>query len=170
MDPYIGEIRMFAGNYPPEGWAFCNGQLLPIVGNEELFSLLQTTYGGDGQKEFALPDLRGRIALGQGRNPATGTTYPLGQRGGLEKVSLAVSQLPSHTHPVGVSNAEGNLDSPANAVWAKRNKQYAPVPNGKMSPDAITKTGGGIPHDNMMPFITLSFIIALRGQYPPRNE
>lgn len=160
---------MFGGNYPPEGWAFCNGQLIPIMGNEVLFTLIGTTYGGDGQTNFALPDLRGRTAVGQGRSPSTGTTYLMGQKGGSEKVTLTVSQLPNHTHIVGASAQNGNLDRPANAVWAKYNKQYAATPNGAMSAEAITSTGKGGPHDNMMPYITISFIIALSGNFPPRS-
>lgn len=169
MDQYIGEIRMFAGNYPPEGWAFCNGQILPILQNQALFALIGTTYGGDGQNNFALPDLRGRVPVGQGRNPITGTTFPMGQKNGTETVTLALNHLPSHTHTVSATSEAGTLTSPNNAVWAKNVMQYTSQPSANMNVGAIAMTGGGAPHTNIMPFLTISFIIALTGYFPPRT-
>jgi microcystin-dependent protein len=118
MEPYIGEIRMFAGNFAPQGWAFCNGQLLSIAENDVLFSLIGTTYGGDGQTTFALPDLRGRIPVHQGRS-TFGTIFPLGSTGGTETVTLTQAQIPSHSHPLYIQSGQGNLTMPENAFWAK---------------------------------------------------
>ena len=116
-DQYLGEIRMFAGNYAPEGWAMCNGQLLMINQNEALFSLIGTTYGGDGQTTFALPDLQGRVPVHTGRNNVTGTVYPLGQKGGTETVTLVADQLPRHTHAVNAQSQAGTSSTPDNNYW-----------------------------------------------------
>ena len=167
-DPYLGEIRMFAGNYAPEGWAFCNGQTLPISQYEALFSLIGTTYGGDGQTTFALPDLRGRLPIHAGTEPVSGIAYKLGQYGGEEKVTLTKAQLPAHTHTVKASNLPGDLARPDNAFWAGSSvKQYSTnPPDGEMNTAAISDSGGTDPHDNVMPYATVSFIIALEGIYP----
>jgi microcystin-dependent protein len=170
MDQYIGEIRMFGGNYAPEGWAFCNGQIISITQNEALYSLIGTTYGGDGQSTFALPDLRGRIPLHQGQNPHMGTTYHTGQMAGKEIETLTLGQVPAHTHGVMAASENGTLPSPANAFWAKNVEQYSTnSPDGTMSTEAISEAGGSQPHENMMPFLSISFIIALTGIYPSRD-
>lgn len=169
MESYVGEIRMFAGNFAPAGWAFCNGDLLSISEYDTLFMLLGTTYGGDGVTTFALPDLMGRIPIHQGKNPASGTTYTLGQKDGIETVTLTLQQLPSHTH-VPVASAAASSNSPAGAVWAVGPNNYSTQsPDAKMDPAAIRGIGGNQPHGNMMPFGTISFIISLYGSYPFQN-
>lgn len=170
MDAYIGEIRMFAGTYAPVGWEFCDGRLLSISGNEILFSLIGTTYGGDGMTTFALPDLRGRVPVHMGTNPATQTNYPLGSKGGTETVTLVSNQLPAHTHTVNVSSGEGDQIEPAGNVWATRIEQYSEnSPTIQMSPTALTVEGYNQPHDNMMPYTVISFIICTMGYYPTQS-
>jgi Microcystin-dependent protein len=170
-DQYIGEIRMFGGNFAPVGWAFCNGQLLSISENEALFTLIGTTYGGDGQTTFALPDLQGRLPVHMGRNNATGTTFPIGQKAGTESVTLITNQLPAHSHAANSSNLGGTTNSPENALWATSSKnQYSDgTPDVALNPAAIGVTGGNQPHDNMMPYIAVSFIIALNGIWPSQS-
>lgn len=169
-DQYLGEIRMFAGNYAPEGWAMCNGQLLSISENAALFSLIGTTYGGDGQTTFALPDLQGRVPVHMGTNAATGTSYALAQKGGTETVTLAADQLPKHTHAVNAQSGAGTSSAAANNYWAASPvKMYAnAAPNGVMGP-AIRMAGGNMAHNNVMPYFAVSFIIALQGTYPSQN-
>ncbi|KGR83742.1 phage tail protein [Lysinibacillus odysseyi] len=173
MEPYVGEIRMFAGNYAPEGWAFCDGQVLKIEQNELLYALIGVTYGGDGQTTFALPDFCGRAVLHQGVNPLTETSFNMGSTGGVESVSLTLDQLPAHTHTLNAYSLAGNSELPANAVWAKTNQaQYAEVPTinpekfGKMNSKSVSQVGGVQVHENMMPYLTISYIIALVGLYP----
>lgn len=167
MDQYVGEIRMFGGNYAPEGWAFCNGQLLSVSTYNKLFSIIGITYGGDGVSNFALPDLRGRLALNRGTNPKTGTSYTLGLKSGTETVVLVSGENAAHTHPVAAINTNGAQASPDNAIWAKNITQYAAAdPNGTMSPEIVTNAGGNQPHENMMPYLPLNFIIALDGIFP----
>ncbi|MGE5703061.1 MAG: phage tail protein [Clostridia bacterium] len=171
MENYVGEIRMFAGSFAPLGWAICDGTLLDISGNEILFSLIGTTYGGDGQSTFGLPDLRGRVPIHMGQLSGSGNTYTLGQKAGTETVTLLQGQLPSHTHtPVAET---GNVAlSPAVNVWAKLPASgYATYPSGlqPMSNSAVTPAGGSQPHDNMMPSLVINFIIALQGLYPQRS-
>jgi len=171
-DMYVGEIRLFAGNYAPEGWAFCNGQELPISGNEILFSVIGVTYGGNGTTTFNLPDLRGRVPVHMGTNPQTGTNFPLGSMGGSETVTLVQSQLPAHTHVAKASNLPGTVSSPTNAIWAHQtsvNQYSSTAPNASMSPMAINPVGGNQPHENRMPIMALNFIIALNGIYPPQS-
>ncbi|GEC88325.1 phage tail protein [Brevibacillus brevis] len=169
-EPFLGEIRMFGGDYAPQGWALCNGQILSISEYDTLFSLIGTTYGGDGQTTFALPDLRGRIPLHQGKNPSTGTTYVMGEKNGVESVTLTVSQLPAHTHTVHASSQPGTQNSPANAVWAKNAQQYsANAPDGVMNASSLSAVGGNQPHSNLMPYTVINFIIALYGIYPQQN-
>ncbi len=166
-DQYVGEIRMFAGNYAPQGWAFCNGALLPINGNDALYSVLGTTYGGDGRTNFALPDLRGRIPISRGT--LEGTSYGLGSMGGTEKVTLEESQLPAHTH-IAKAGTAAPVSSPANAYWGKTtgiaNYLAGGTPNVQMSQSLISVEGGNQAHDNVMPSFAVSFIIALNGIYP----
>lgn len=169
MDQYIGEIRMFAGNFAPSGWAFCNGQVLPIAENEVLYALLGTTYGGDGQTTFALPDLRGRLPIHQGTS-STGTSYSLGQTGGSETVSLSVNQLPSHTHVVNATDVSGTEPTPIGNLWADGLHRYSTnASTGTMFQEAISSEGGNQPHNNMMPFTAVHFIIALEGIYPSQG-
>lgn len=170
MEQYIGEIRMFAGSFPPLGWAFCDGQLLAIAENDALFALIGTTYGGDGVTTFALPDLRGRLPVSQGQNPQTQTTYTIGGQGGTETVGLTVQQLPAHTHAVNVSSLPGAIDSPSGSFFAENVQAFSTSPpNGTMASGTILPTGGSQPHDNMMPFLPISFIISLVGVYPTQN-
>ncbi|GFN33781.1 phage tail protein [Paenibacillus xylaniclasticus] len=171
MEPYIGEIRMFAGNFAPSGWHICDGSILPISENEALFSLIGTTYGGDGQTTFALPDLRGRVPVGQGMNSATGTTYTLGQKAGTETVTLTSNELPAHIHGVVASSAV-TTSHPQGAVWGTGDTvQYvAPSTSGApMLASAVSVAGGGQPHDNMMPYLPIGYIIALEGIYPTQG-
>jgi microcystin-dependent protein len=171
-DPYIGEIRMFGGNFAPLGWAFCEGQLLSIGENEALFSLIGTIYGGDGVNNFALPDLRGRLPLHAGQKPGT-SFYTIGQVGGVEAVTLLANQLPAHSHPVRASSAPGDSPGPQNEFWSSNsvpvNVYSSVVPNVSLNPSAVGNSGGNQPHDNMQPYLAVSFIIALEGIYPPQN-
>ncbi len=169
-DPYVGEIRYFGGDFAPRGWALCDGKLLDITGNEALFTLIGTTYGGDGQRTFAVPDLRGRAGIHKGTNKSTGTNYVLGQMAGTENVTLLASQMPAHTHNV-AAGSEGSVNDPTNAFWAKSTvDQYAATgPNAKMNAQAITSSGGNQPHDNMMPSLTVSYIISLEGIFPQQG-
>ncbi len=167
MEPYLGEIRIFGGNYAPKGWAFCDGQLMSIGGNEALYSLLGTTYGGNGQSTFALPDLRGRLPLHLSQS-SSGQNYLLGAKGGTEQVTLNEGQLPAHTHQA-KGSATGSVGSPSDACWgtASGGSAYAKVsPTISLANEALSITGKNQPHDNMMPSLGLSFIIALQGIYP----
>lgn len=165
---YIGEIRMFGGNFAPAGWAFCNGQLVPIAENDTLFNLIGTTYGGDGQETFALPDLQGRVPIHQGTS--AGITYVLGEKAGVETVTLNTQQIPRHNHTALSKNTDSNAGTPQNAIWAKNQTNqtiYSTVaPATNMNQGALTQTGGSQPHENMMPFLAISFIISLYGIYP----
>ena len=163
-DPYIGEIRMFGGNFAPVGWLLCQGQTLPISQFDALFNLIGTTYGGDGQQSFQLPNLQGRIPI------HVGSGLPLGQVGGVETVTLTTNQLPIHTHqPVGAAVAQS--PSPNNAYWASYpNMNYSTqAPAAPMAPNALSPSGGSQPHDNMPPYLAINFIIATEGIYPPPN-
>ena len=162
--PFIGEIRMFAGNFPPNGWAFCNGAIVAIAENETLFQLIGTTYGGDGQSTFALPNLQSRIPVHQGSG------YLLAQTGGAEQVTLTTSQLPSHSHPPTAQSANGS-NNPTNNVWAaSAGSIYSnAAPTAIMNPQAIGATGGNQPHENVMPILAINFIISLFGIFPSQN-
>jgi len=161
--PYVGEIRMFAGNFAPAGWMFCEGQLLPISENETLFQLIGTTYGGDGESTFALPDLRGRIPLHFGNGMI------LAETGGAEEVTLTVSQIAAHSHPLLCSSGAATLPNPENGVMAEQlalsayQSQPAAV---AMAPQSITSTGGSQPHNNFQPYLCVDFIISLFGIFP----
>lgn len=164
--PYVGELRLFAGNFAPAGWMFCAGQLLPIQENEPLFFLIGTAYGGDGQSTFALPDLRGRVPVHQGIG------YTLAQTGGSETVTLTVNQVPAHTHALGASTAAGTHSSPGNAVLAATgtvNSYGSGVPDQPMTANALTSQGGSQPHDNMAPYCVVSYIISLFGIFPSQT-
>jgi microcystin-dependent protein len=160
--PFIGEIRMFAGNFAPVGWLFCDGSLLDISTFDTLFALIGTTYGGDGQSTFALPDLKGRVPIHQGPG------FAQGQMGGEETVTLTVAQLPAHGHSPQANSNPGTASSPVGAVWANSTlNQYSNAPPSiNMDPAALGITGGGQPHDNMMPFLAVNFIISTFGIFP----
>ena len=169
MDPYIGEIRMFGGNFAPNGWALCNGQTLSIAYYSGLFSLIGTTYGGDGITNFALPDLRSRIPIHKGN--FAGTVYQLGEAAGAEVVTLTTQQIPAHTHTL-QAGVNGEYNAPAGHVWASwPGRQYTDASTGlqPLSAEALSASGGGQPHNNMPPFLVVNFIIALEGIYPSRS-
>ncbi len=172
-EPFIGQIMMFAGNFPPRGWQFCQGQILPIAQNTALFSLLGTTYGGNGQTTFALPDLRGRYPMQPGQGPGL-STRTLGEQGGSETVTLISTQMPAHNHSLNVSSQQGDTETPVGTVLAADstaailNYRAAPI-DGTMNPAAVGAAGGSQPHDNMSPFTCINFIIALEGIYPSRD-
>ncbi|MEP6919710.1 MAG: tail fiber protein [bacterium] len=162
--PYVGEIRMFGGNFAPAGWMFCDGQLVPISEQETLFNLIGTTYGGDGQSTFALPDLRGRVPIHQGNG------FILGETGGVESVTLTTNQIPSHNHSFFGSLNPGTQDSSVGFVPAASNvvKIYsASPPATNMATQALGPDGGSQPHDNFQPYLCVSFIISLFGIFPP---
>lgn len=178
MEPYLGEIRIFAGNFAPVGWANCDGSLQSIAQNSALFALLGTTYGGDGVTTFALPDLRGRVILNQGRG-LSGTTYVMGMSGGVESVTLLNPNLPSHQHTLSVSSQSGTTTSAANNFLAApadptTNNHtvlfYAPPATGlvpqPLLPNSLTPTGGSQSHENRMPYLSISYIIAMEGIFP----
>ena len=167
--PYVGEIRLFAGNFPPNGWMFCDGALLSIVESEVLFDLIGTTYGGDGQTTFQLPDLRGRVPVHQGNSGQS--NYVMGQSGGVETVTLTAAQLPHHTHALNAStNAAVSTKGPVDALGASTMNLYgASTPNMAMEPTAIAPVGGNGPHENMAPFTAINYIISLFGVFPSQN-
>ena len=170
--PYVGEIRMFGGNFAPAGWAFCQGQLVPISENDTLFNLIGTTYGGDGQETFALPDLQGRVPLHQGQGPGISQNYAIGEKGGVESVTLNSQQMPTHNHAVLTSNDIANSNSPNDAILAQSTQilMYTQDTASKfMAPTALSLVGGNQPHENMQPFLVLSFIISLFGVFPTQN-
>lgn len=172
-EPFVGEIRMFAGNFAPRGWAFCDGQLLAVSQNDALFSLLGTIYGGDGRTTFGLPDMRGRIPIHAGSGPGL-STRRLGAKGGTEQETLTTGQLPSHSHTVQVSTAAGTQNNPSDAfVGASPNVRLwrlsSTPPNTSLATQAVTNAGGSQPHTNLMPFLCVHFIIALFGIYPSRH-
>jgi microcystin-dependent protein len=164
-EPFLGEIRLMSFSFPPKGWLLCNGQLLPINQNQPLFSLLGTVYGGDGRTTFAIPDLRGRVPIHLGGG------HTLGERGGEEAHTMSVAELPSHTHQVRTSSATtgGNV-SPAGRFLGGANDAYrSGNQDTTIRPDAVTTTGGSQAHQNMQPFLTLGFCIALQGIFPSRS-
>lgn len=167
-NPYVGEIRIFAGNFAPVGWAICDGSLLAISENDVLFQLIGTTYGGDGQNTFALPDLRGRAPVHQGTGG--GASYVIGQLSGVETVTLTTNQIPAHSHlPQAAIGATGNpANSPANNVWSgwTGGQFTTQAPGVNLNAAAIGSDGGSQPHDNMVPFLTINFIISLFGIFP----
>jgi microcystin-dependent protein len=165
-DPFIGEIKIIGFNYPPRGWAFCNGQLLPINQNQALFSLLGTTYGGNGSTTFALPDLRGRVPV------HVGSGYTQGQRSGEETHTLTPAEMPTHQHTLGASNATATFDEAAGAVFAGGGaSRFAPAgtANTALDPRVVQAVGGSQPHENRQPYLVLNFAIALTGIFPSRT-
>ncbi|MBE9180906.1 phage tail protein [Oculatella sp. LEGE 06141] len=170
-DPFVAEIRMFAGNFAPTGWAFCNGQILPISQNTALFSLLGTTYGGDGKSTFALPNLQQRIPLQPGQGAGL-SLYDLGQTGGSATVTLTTNEIPVHSHTLQATSAPSNKTDPAGNILASaRSESYQPpaTPPVTMNPGAMAIAGASQPHNNLQPYLVVNFIIALQGVYPPRS-
>lgn len=164
-EPFLGEIKIISWNFPPKGWAFCNGSLLPINQNQALFSILGTTYGGDGRQTFGLPNLQGRTPM------HVGNGIVLGELGGETAHTLNISELPAHNHvPAGSSN-NASAPAPTGNLWAtvSGGQHYAAAPNASMNPAGITATGGNQPHENMSPYLVLNFIIALQGIFPSPN-
>lgn len=177
VDCFVGEIRLFSGTFAPEGWAYCNGAVLPIAGNEALYTLLGVTYGGDGRTTFALPDLRSRLPLGVGVSPSnTATTYVVGGKGGAETVALTAAQLPAHTHSFNVSTADGNQTGPTNHYLADTPNNlpmYVPYassnPTRILAAASISTEGGGSAHINVMRCTGMNYIIALNGIFPSQG-
>jgi microcystin-dependent protein len=171
MDPFVAEIRIFPFNFAPKGWAFCDGQILPLSQNTALFSLLGTTYGGDGKSNFALPNMQGSTPMHPGQGPGL-SLHDLGETGGSETVSLLESEIPSHTHFVNASGADASDPSPNAEQFAKGvglGTYAAPAAFNPFNPNALTPAGGDQPHNNMQPYLTLNFCIALQGVFPPRT-
>jgi microcystin-dependent protein len=165
--PFVGEIRMFGGSFAPAGWAFCNGQVLAIADNPDLFTVIGTTYGGDGQTTFALPNLQSRIPIHKGQGSGL-SNYQMGEQGGVEQVTLTTNQIPSHTHLPLASNTGGS-DNPNNSYWGDSalGKPYGAAPPGLlMNPATMTPAGGSQPHENMLPFLCVTYIISLFGVVP----
>ena len=170
-EPFIGQIKMFAGTFAPVNYAFCDGAILAISQNQALFSLLGTIYGGDGRTNFALPDLRGRVPIHKGRAPGL-TNRPQGQSAGVATATLTTNELSTHTHPFQASTVDGGSKTPANTVvshTAEGNFYATTAPSVDMDSKAVEGTGGGQPHLNLMPYLAINFIIALTGTYPSRN-
>lgn len=172
MDPFVAEIRIFPFNFAPKGWAWCDGQILPLSQNTALFSLLGTTYGGDGKSNFALPDLQGRTPMHPGQGPGL-SLHDLGETGGSETVTLLESEIPSHNHSLQTFNdvGEDRIPGPSESLARSTGGQlYAPLgPLVSMAPQSLAPAGGSQPHNNMMPYLTFYFCIALQGVYPPRT-
>jgi microcystin-dependent protein len=170
-DPFVAEIRIFPFNFAPKGWAWCDGQLLPLSQNTALFSLLGTTYGGDGKSTFALPDLQGRAPMHPGQGPGL-SLHDLGETGGSETVTLLESEIQAHSHAVSASQGDGTDQSPANEKLATGigiGQYAAPGALTQLSQNALSPAGGDQPHNNMQPHLTFYFNIALQGVYPPRS-
>jgi len=163
-EPFLSEIKVVSFNFPPKGWALCNGQFLPINQNQALFALLGTTYGGNGQTTFALPNLRGCVPIHRGNG------HTLGEKAGSTSVTVNIQQLPTHMHVVNCTNGASNASDPTGAVFAEVSTMYGP-PNSltTLSPQTVGGVGGSQPHNNMMPYLVLNFIIALQGIFPSRN-
>ncbi len=175
-NPFLAEIRIVPFGFAPKGWAFCDGQLLPISQNTALFSLLGTTYGGNGTSTFALPNLQGAAPMHAGQGPGL-SLRDLGETGGEDAVTLLQTEIPTHSHAAQGLNAKAGQTSPSNAVWAQQQEGRQPLPaystnpgtTPAMSPSALATTGGSQPHNNLMPYLVLNFIIALQGVFPARS-
>jgi microcystin-dependent protein len=172
MEPFIGQIMMFGGSFAPRGWAFCEGQLLPISQNAALFSILGTTYGGDGRSTFALPDLRGRVAIHPGSGPGL-SNYRLGEKGGVESVTLNVNQIPAHSHGISASNgAADSADPTASSGFGSTGRSNFYMTDAQptaMKSGTVSSVGGNQAHTNIQPFTAVNFIIALQGVFPSRS-
>lgn len=163
-EPFLSEIKIVSFNFPPKGWALCNGQFLPINQNQALFALLGTTYGGNGQTTFALPNLRGQVPI------HTGNGHTLGETTGSANVTLSVQQLPTHLHALNATNTNGAVANPSNNVLGAVNNMYGAAASlTTMAPSSVSNVGGSQPHNNMMPYLVLTFIIALQGIFPSQN-
>jgi microcystin-dependent protein len=172
-EPFLGEIRMVGFNFAPIGWAQCNGQLLPIAQNTALFALLGTFYGGDGRSTFALPDLRGSVPMNQGQGPGL-SERTIGEMGGADTVTLSAAEMPLHTHAALTNGIGPTTANPAEAVWTAVGRSasppYGPATNLQtMSPQALSVSGSGMPHNNRQPYLVVNFIIALQGEFPSRG-
>jgi microcystin-dependent protein len=174
MDPFVAEIRIFPFNFAPKGWAFCDGQILPLSQNTALFSLLGTTYGGDGKSNFALPNMQGNVPMQPGQGPGL-SLHDLGETGGSETVTLLESEIPSHAHQLMGSSVQSSKPNPAGNALCRVSSGATPyvapagAPLANFSDKALTPAGGDQPHNNMMPYLTLNFCIALQGVFPPRG-
>ena len=172
--PFVAQVQIFAFNFPPTGWAFCDGQLMPISQNTALFSLLGTTYGGDGKSTFALPNCQGNCVIQPGQSASSGSQYFLGQEAGEETVTLLTSEMPVHTHTLNANAQPSSTGTPTNITCLSRGfggspfKQSPFTPNVTMAPQTLGVAGGSLPHNNMMPYLTLNYCIALQGVFPPR--
>jgi microcystin-dependent protein len=170
--PFVGEIRMFGGSFAPAGWAFCAGQLMPISENEVLFQLIGTTYGGDGEQTFGIPDLQGRMPIHMGQGPSISQNYQIGEKAGTEQVTLTVNQLPIHTHTLMASSDPGNATGPGGNMLSNpfNTFPYFPAPGPQqLNAQTLQPQGGSQPHDNMMPFLCVSYIISLFGLFPSQT-
>src|SRR3712207_2172111 len=171
-DPFVAEIRIFPFNFPPTGWAFCNGQLMPISQNTALFALLGTIYGGDGKSTFALPDMQGNAPMHPGQGSGL-SLHDLGETGGAETVTLLESEMPFHNHQMRVNTQDpadiGLVNPNASLAQSTGGTLYQTTTNTQLAAQALTPTGGGLPHNNMQPYLTLNYCIALQGVFPPRG-
>lgn len=172
--PFVAEIRIFPFNFPPKGWAFCNGQIMPLSQNTALFSLLGTTYGGNGQSTFALPDLQGSAAMHPGQGNGLSQRF-LGEQAGEPSLTLLTTEIPAHQHQFGgAAAAGGDKQDPTGCIWAQVPGRavvflYGTAANGAVNPNAMPLTGGSLPHNNLQPYLALNFCIAMQGVFPPRN-
>jgi|HubBroStandDraft_1064217.scaffolds.fasta_scaffold120849_2 microcystin-dependent protein len=179
MDPFLGEIRMVGFNFAPNGWALCNGQLLAISSNTALFSLLGTTFGGNGVSTFGLPNLQSRVPIHQGQGVGL-SVYTMGEMAGFENITLITNQIPAHNHLMAINNANANQTDPTGGLLSKTNNGDRTSPlayptysnaasTGNLANNAISMTGGNLPHSNLQPFLVVNFIIALNGIFPSRS-
>jgi microcystin-dependent protein len=171
-NPFIGEIRMFGGTFAPAGWAMCQGQLMAISQNDALFTLIGTTYGGDGQETFGIPDLQGRAPVHMGQGPGISQTYQLGEKAGVESVTLTINQIPIHNHALLASTALANSADPTNQLYAQSTQILVytqDVATKFFAPTSMQPSGGSQPHDNMQPFLVITFILSLFGVFPSQN-
>jgi microcystin-dependent protein len=171
-EPFVGEIRMFGGSFAPAGWAMCQGQLMAIAQNDTLFTLIGTTYGGDGQETFGLPDLQGRVPIHAGQGPGITQTYQIGEKAGVESVTLTINQTPVHNHAFLVTSAFGTQTSPSNNFMAaplSGKAYFATTGDKQMANNALVAVGGSQPHENLQPYLCISFIISLFGVFPTQN-
>ncbi|MGZ5435474.1 MAG: phage tail protein [Pyrinomonadaceae bacterium] len=171
-EPFIGEIRMFGGNFPPSGWAFCQGQLMPISENDALFTLIGTTYGGDGQQTFGIPDLQGRAPVHAGQGPGITQNYQLGEKAGVESVTLTTQQIPIHNHAFIASGDLADQITGTNGVLANPvslSTYFTAAPDSSLNANSVTPVGGSQPHENLQPYLCISFILSLFGVFPTQN-